>query len=79
MNFETALRDALAKSGKRNVIRQIDAEIGPVKQLILKRMERRVRTELGLGPNEKIDWSKIDWAALLKTLLPILLMILTML
>lgn len=82
MNFEQALREALvACSDKRSnqILQTLAIKKGPVSKIILRRMERRIRTELGLGPNEKIDWSKVDWAAILVKLLPILLAILTML
>lgn len=45
----------------------------------LARMERRARNELGIGENEAIDWSAIDWAAVFKTILEVLLKLLPLL
>ncbi len=42
----------------------------------MKRLEGHARAQLDLDPTEKIDWSKIDWAALFEKLLKLLLIVL---
>lgn len=43
------------------------------------RMEAHTRAHLGMGGNESIDWSSIDWAALLQTILQLLMALLPLL
>lgn len=46
--------------------------LGARRKNILARMERRARMEVGASDKEAIDWSKIDWAALIAFFLKIL-------
>lgn len=39
----------------------------------MKRAEQMARDASGLSESGAIDWSKVDWASLLSTLLPIIL------
>lgn len=54
----------------------IDGKPGWARSLFLRILESHARAQLGIGATEKIDWSQVDWAALLTAILKFLLMIL---
>ena len=78
--FQTQLENILTTLTWRQrklleILREPDCE---QRRRRVQRMERRCRTEFGLG-DEQIDWSTIPWKEILQTVLSILVAILPLL
>lgn len=81
VSFGAGLGGYLAEKQKltfweRRVKKIVDAPGSERRTRFLKILESRAREHLGVGATAKIDWSSIDWAALLSAILKFLLMIL---
>lgn len=80
-DFATAFRAALTAKPKLSgremrILKVLDEPPSKAKSRKLARIERRVRTEFGIGEKEAIDWSAIDWQALIQTVIKIIELIL---
>lgn len=80
-DFETQLRkhieaDPHATAQSEGILKILHEHAGPRKQRRIDRMERRVRSELGLTDTAQIDWASIDWATLLPLIMKIVLTLL---
>lgn len=66
-------------SGERRVLRILNAPDSPRRDRQLDRMERHVRVQLDLHPTDAVDWSAIDWPAMLEIVLRLLVALLPLL
>lgn len=59
----------------RRLKKIIDAKPSKRRTAILERLEREARTKLGKSGVAKIDWSSIDWKAVLSFIIKLLMML----